>query len=144
MSLLLILWRCSFLIIISISEESKPIVNIWSGTKTKCQFYVERLSIFHMKIRKLWLATETLKYSHQTQVFICLEWNYWKMLFREIELESNSFSIFANNDNFNIAQYVLFVTFCILLPNILLANPVRVWGQLMLVKCLKLENWKLC
>ena len=48
------------------------------------------------------------------------------MLFREIELEINSFSIYANNDNFNIAQYVMFVTFCIMLPNILLANPIRV------------------
>lgn len=33
------------------------------------------------------------------------------MLFREIDLESNYFSIFANNDNFNIVQYVFFCTF---------------------------------
>ena len=133
-------------------------VNIWSGTKTKCVNFMlkgylspstsecclQTLIIFHIKIMKLWLATQTLKYSNQTQVYISLEWNYWKMLFREIELESSSFSIFGNNDNFNVAQYVIFVTFCWLLPNILLAKSICVWGQLMSVKSLKLENWKLC
>ena len=133
-------------------------LNIWSGTRTKCvnfmlkgylltnpsQCYVMGNN-FSYENKELWLTMETLIHSHQAQVYICLEWNYWEMLFGEIKLESNSFSVFANNDNFTNVQYVFFfVAFCILLPTILLANPTLVWGHLMSVKSLKLENWKLC
>ena len=144
MSFLLTLWRCSFLIIISISEESKPMVNIWRGTKTK--FYVERLSFAKhitmllvtgnnfwfenkevIKRRSIYVYSEIIEKCYSEK----LSWKGILFLYLQIMIT-------------NIAQYVIFVTFCILLPNILLANPIRVWSQLMSVKSLKLENWKLC